>query len=70
MKSKKIFIFFYVGLPEKRTLKEINITDRKKINLNLSNKIINENFKKQDIINSKSIKMEKDEVKITMLAPM
>ena len=46
------------------------MTDRKKINLNLSNKIINENFKKQDIINSKSIKMEKDEVKITMLALM
>jgi hypothetical protein len=46
------------------------MTDRKKINLNLSNKIINEKFKKQDIINSKSIKMEKDEVKITMLAPM
>ena len=55
---------------KKKTLKEINRTDRKKINLNLSNKIINENFKKQDIINSKSIKMEKDEVKITMLAPM
>ena len=55
---------------KKKTLKEINRTDRKKINLNLSNKIINENFKKQDIINSKSIKMEKDEVKITMLALM
>ena len=71
MKLRKLFIFSYVGWMErKKTLGEINITDRKKINLNLSNKIINENFKKQDIINSKSIKMEKDEVKITMLALM
>ena len=42
----KISIFSYVGWTErKKTLGEINITDRKKINLNLSNKIINKNFK-------------------------
>jgi hypothetical protein len=41
----------------------------KKINLNLSNKIIKENFKKLDIINSKSIKIEKEEEKIIILAP-
>ena len=46
-------------MERKKTLGEIHITDRKKINLNLSNKIINKNFKKQDSMAPKPIKIEK-----------
>ena len=45
MRSKKISIFSYLGWMErKKTLGEINITDIK-INLNLSNIILNKNPK-------------------------
>ena len=44
MKLRKLFIYVR-WMERKKTLGEINITDRKKINLNLSNKIINKNFK-------------------------
>ena len=43
----------------KRALAEITITDKKKLILNLFNKIINKNFKKQDSMASKLIKTEK-----------
>ena len=46
MTLRKLFIFSYVGWMErKKTLGKIHITDRKKINLNLSNKIINKTLK-------------------------
>ena len=46
MKWRKLFIFSYVGgMERKKTLGEIHITDRKKINLNLSNKITNKTLK-------------------------
>ena len=43
--EETIYLFLCGWMERKKTLGEIHITDRKKINLNLSNKIINKTLK-------------------------